>query len=598
MLPILFLGCLKVPPTTPLRTEEPSPPEPIVFVPPQSFFVTSTVPNTEWLHGSFTLCTETPCGHLNQTTLNDREVYVKQSGLTSDSSPYKPNGEPSWFWAYIFEFSPENWVIQYVRPDLRDDAGNILWNAYQAGAGQNPVDAKWETIQIELAPVKTESPTSSKPPEPTQTEFAWANQTLFTQAPTIRIRKAPNVYAEILTSPTIGSTVVAIQKQEDWIEVQHEEHTGWVHAHLVSPTQPTVEKSLQAYHAAPTEDILEQRTWLERANALNPENTMVLQLLLHTLKDSKDTDVFNRVLRQYQALLSDEPIFFTNDAFTDGSLIDHLELIPSSLSCRTILKHIGLERFSENNNPQEEWSRTFAESEFWKEAQQYCTEFQKERTVWELTHQTDSGDYTWQPAILTPSLTVITNLEEPCVGDRMGSTIAELTLRPNTDSTKTPLLYVSQIEQPTSQTLRLKQIPQQEAVHIEESRIDNKTIRREYLTREDNSLSAHSVFIESEIGLLSTGEFEEKDALLSIRLGVQWHSGDETILYSEKGFGKYSYFPPTISNVTIADFQKDGGTDFLFQTGSGGYLLIETNGDAIHKTHTVEAPMPYPVGGC
>ena len=323
---------------------------------------------------------------------------------------------------------------------------------------------------------------------------------------------------------------------------------------------------------------------------------MVLQLLLYTLKDSKDTDTFHRVLAQYQSLLSDESIFFTNDSFTDGSPINHLELIPSLLSCRTMLQNIGLEHFSDDMNPAEEWKRTLSTSEFWPMAQQYCAEFQEDRTTWELIPHTKNGYYAWTPATITPTLQVTTNIEEPCTGDNMGTEVVQLSLLPS--STKTPLLYLSQINQPADQIVRLKNLSQLEVVHIEEKQVDNTTIRREYLTREDNDFAAHSVFIEKEIGVLSTGEFELQDALLSIRLGVQWNSGDETILYSEEGFGKYSYFQPTIENIVIADFQSDGGIDFMFSTGSGGSLLIETTNDAIQMKHTVVSPMPYPVGGC
>lgn len=595
MLPILLLGCLQAP-TTMIRVEQPSQPAPLVVVPTPQFFAYSTAQHTEWLHGTFTLCTETPCGHLDQTTWNNREVYVKPSGLTSDPSPYKPNGEPSWFWAYIFEFSPNNWAIQYVRPDLRDDAGNILWNAYQSGAGNTPVEAQWENIQMQLSPFKeetTETPQSTEPSKPESTEI---NQTLFIQAPTIRIRKDPNVYAEILTHSNIGETVVALQMQDDWIEVQDGEHTGWVHAPLLSSTKPTLERSLQQYYATTKDNRLLRQTWLEQAHALDPNNTMVLQLLLYIVKDSKDTDYFRRVLTEYQNLLSDKPIFFTNESFTDGSPINHLELIPSLLSCRTMLQNIGLEHFSEDMNPEKEWKRTLSTSEFWPIAQQYCVEFQEDRTTWELIPHTENGYYTWTPATITPTLQVTTNIEEPCTGDKMGTEMVQLTLLPS--STKTPLLYLSQINQPADQIVRLNNLSQLEAVHIEEKRVDNNTIRREYLTREDNEFGGNSVFIESEIGVLSTGEFELQDALLSIKLGVQWNSGSETILYGEEGFGKYSYFQPAIGNIIIADFQNDGGTDFLFSTGSGGSLLIETSNHTVQKIHTVVAPMPYPVGGC
>ena len=82
------------------------------------------------------------CGHLDVTTWNDEEIYVKVAGQSTD-----PLDE--WYWAYIYKFSPNTWVIQYVSPALTDSEGNYLWNAHRYSSGEEPWSQTWGDIDVD-----------------------------------------------------------------------------------------------------------------------------------------------------------------------------------------------------------------------------------------------------------------------------------------------------------------------------------------------------------------------------------------------------------------------------------------------------------------
>jgi hypothetical protein len=95
----------------------------------------------EWITGEYYPCTSTPCGHLSVTTWNGKDIYVKVSGQSTDLYD-------DWYWAYIFQYSPGTWVIQYVSPALTDSAGNYLWNAHRYTDSTEPWNGTWEDITI------------------------------------------------------------------------------------------------------------------------------------------------------------------------------------------------------------------------------------------------------------------------------------------------------------------------------------------------------------------------------------------------------------------------------------------------------------------
>ena len=95
----------------------------------------------EWITGEYYPCTSTPCGHLGVTTWNGKDIYVKVSGQNTDP-------DDDWYWAYIFQYAPGTWVIQYVSPALTDSAGNYLWNAHRYSDSTEPWNGTWDDITI------------------------------------------------------------------------------------------------------------------------------------------------------------------------------------------------------------------------------------------------------------------------------------------------------------------------------------------------------------------------------------------------------------------------------------------------------------------
>jgi len=80
-----------------------------------------------WGDGIYVRCTSgSHCGHLNGPTIHGREVYVKLSGVTSDSNH-------RWYYAYIFlkQTGSQTWPIQYVVPSSQ-------WMAHRYFDSDNP----------------------------------------------------------------------------------------------------------------------------------------------------------------------------------------------------------------------------------------------------------------------------------------------------------------------------------------------------------------------------------------------------------------------------------------------------------------------------
>ena len=109
--------------------------------PPEFLYVSSDEQYQEWISGEYYPCTSTPCGHLNVTSWNNKEIYVKVSGQSTDPSD-------DWYWAYIFKYSPGTWVIQYVSPALTDASGNYMWNAHRYSDAVEPWTGVWDDITI------------------------------------------------------------------------------------------------------------------------------------------------------------------------------------------------------------------------------------------------------------------------------------------------------------------------------------------------------------------------------------------------------------------------------------------------------------------
>ena len=109
--------------------------------PPEFLYVSSDEQYQGWISGEYYPCTSTPCGHLNVTSWNNKEIYVKVSGQSTDPSD-------DWYWAYIFKYSPGTWVIQYVSPALTDASGNYMWNAHRYSDAVEPWTGVWDDIII------------------------------------------------------------------------------------------------------------------------------------------------------------------------------------------------------------------------------------------------------------------------------------------------------------------------------------------------------------------------------------------------------------------------------------------------------------------
>ena len=145
----------------------------------------------------------------------------------------------------------------------------------------------------------------------------------------------PHRDSESLKILPIGTSVSGIESNSKWVKVQVKDQTGWILASLIGPEKPTVEYTLSQYHNTPIDNIELRRMWIERSAALQPEDLPILRLLIQNLEMANEPQALNKALVGFRTLLNQDPIYFTKKSFIDGKPEDYLEIIPSSLSCRT-----------------------------------------------------------------------------------------------------------------------------------------------------------------------------------------------------------------------------------------------------------------------
>ena len=557
--------------------------------------VSTSLKDAQWINGVFEPCTDVPCGHLSEKEWNDEIVYVKKSGLSSVSNEYNSDGSPSYYWAYIFQYSKDKWVIQYVSPDLKDAAGNYLWNAFRYGEGTSPLSANWIDLQVSEGEALTIISDKDDESIPKDLSTFNPNQQLYIQSSVANIRTEPDSKSSIVESVLIGTSMYPLEEVDDWIKVQIDDRNGWVFKDLLGPIKLTSDQALFRFDSST--DLLEKRKWIERAAALEPTEVEIIQLLINTLEQLEDKDSLEKAREGYRTLLKSAPIYFTNKSFVDGAPIDYLDLIHSPLSCRNIISDILLKEAPKIWEESTEWKFGVTGSKFWDLAKQYCNEFQEDRIIWSLI-KTEGLSYSWQKIDLEPTLEVRTYIDASCGSGILPppNSILELTFESNLP--QQPVLFLSQKESFDVYDVSFAMLPISTQYTSEEFEREGRTIRREYLLNNDDRFAPFRVFLESEIGDHPIASWDLKDIVLKIRLVVEWSPNNETILYSAEGRSKYSYHPPFISDIAISDLNQDGGTDFIFRTAEGGYQIVETEGSSVGKVHTLEIPMEVPLGGC
>ena len=451
---------------------------------------------------------------------------------------------------------------------------------------------------------KPEPPHVEKPKEATevtpsnQDSPPPSDQVLYIQSSTANLRGAASTQSNVLIGLPIGTKGKVRKKDGEWVYFQAEGKIGWVHSSLLTETKPTLDYALSQYQSASRSD---KRKWIERAAALAPKNKEVITMLIEELDYQGDHEAMRRAELGLRALNKKDSIYFSNKSFQDGAPEHYLRVYPSTLSCREEIKTLALQGAEPPSEQMlkkwSSWYREVPKDDFWPVLQQNCFEFYPEKTVWSLIAKDGLG--TWKSIELLPKLTVRSYIEEPCVGDRNPPPSGQVTLSWRIDEEEQPALFFSTLNAPKTTPFPFLPLQPQESKAVPNlAHKDGHQIHRRILTDAQKDFGIASVYLEEEIG---DGHFEDgadPNSVLVSSLVVEWISGKRSILHRAVGKGKYSYHPPEIKDIVLTDLNQDGAPDFLLREEDIGYVLMETNNEALKSIQTIERSMPLPIGGC
>lgn len=576
----------------------------------------------EWLDGIFRQC-KTECGHLDVSTWNDSPIYVKRSGLSNDPTPIDSTVKFSNYWAYIYNIRDDIWVLQYHSPAIIKTDVPIsgmryitkaptpwegVWRDYYMPRDYDtskPWIDEWRNLSIRIEkPEKQSAPLANRPD---------ARKSLYIQASTANLRREPSKKSGVQSKLPIGTKGIVVKRQGEWVYFQTSKYTGWLHNSLIGEVKPTLENTLARFKNLSPRDFTERRKWIERAAAIAPKNRDVIELLVKTLEyNFNEVGFDNRSLWDYrylwnariglEALKKKDSVYFTNKSFQD-SFPQRLTFRPTLLSCRNKIRDIGVRGAEPPSKEMIQkwwgWGREVPKEEFWPTMQQNCFEFEQEKSIWSLIAK--DGLASWKLIDIQPKLTVRTYLLDSCSSeDRLGPPDARVDLSWEGPEDKRPPLFFSTSEAPktTSFPYISLAIPNAKPVPNMVSKRGNQ-IHRSILSGVQEDFGIRSIYLESEVGELTTSEFALPNATLIISLVVEWDSGKRSVIHSTGGGGgKYSYIPPEITDITLTDINQDGNPDILLNEIGIGYVLFEINEQSIKSTHTLERPIIDPSGGC
>lgn len=103
----------------------------------------------------------------------------------------------------------------------------------------------------------------------------------YIQGSSVNLREKPDLESKVIIRLAIGNPVEVTGKENGWCHVHdpYQGWIGWVWAEYVDTIQPTFKGVWAKYKKAGKNDLKEQIKWLERANALEPTDLKILELL-------------------------------------------------------------------------------------------------------------------------------------------------------------------------------------------------------------------------------------------------------------------------------------------------------------------------------
>jgi WD40 repeat protein len=136
----------------------------------------------------------------------------------------------------------------------------------------------------------------------------------YTQASLSNLRSGRSINSEIVQKLPINTEVHILDKNAEWIRIElsgKESVQGWLNQSLVAIRPLPLEEALQRYDSLP-ESSESRLTWIERAAAIAPKNTDVLNELVQTLQFHKEferADQVSKTIAELKTSQPDEPLF-------------------------------------------------------------------------------------------------------------------------------------------------------------------------------------------------------------------------------------------------------------------------------------------------
>lgn len=110
---------------------------------------------------------------------------------------------------------------------------------------------------------------------------------MYVQASRLNVRKAPDAKSKIVAKLAVGMKVDVLERKSDFVRIQRKKVSGWASVSLLTDKPVGLNDLLIKFDAAKT--LEEKRRWIERAAALAPRSSEVLEHLVTTLQELGDT---------------------------------------------------------------------------------------------------------------------------------------------------------------------------------------------------------------------------------------------------------------------------------------------------------------------
>ena len=126
-----------------------------------------------------------------------------------------------------------------------------------------------------------------------------AGDSMYTQGDVVNLRKGPNAKSRIVEKLYIGTSVTVNIRKGDWFWVDVNNNSmasGWIKSDLLGKNYPKLTDLLDNFRKTPVDQVKKRCMWLGRANALEPLNIEVLELL-HDCKMKEGDELFARNIK-------------------------------------------------------------------------------------------------------------------------------------------------------------------------------------------------------------------------------------------------------------------------------------------------------------